>query len=94
MLGDRSRERRRMAAECLAASKLTTDFRVRASLVEMAKKWHDLAERSEHGGSNAALGLLEAAIGQELRALFEPPQILPPHLLTLLMQFDAQTAAD
>jgi hypothetical protein len=36
-----------MAAECLAASKLTTDFRVRASLVEMAKKWHDLAERSE-----------------------------------------------
>jgi hypothetical protein len=93
MSADRSRERRRMAAECLAVSKQTTDSRVRASLVEMARKWLDLAE---HDGWNEALRLrtLEAAIGEELRALFEPPQTLPDRLLTLLMQFDARTETD
>src|SRR5580692_10751732 len=68
--GDRSRERRRMAAQCLAMARQASDSGVRASLVEMAQKWLDLAERSEHDEWNEALRLraLEAAIGQELRA--------------------------
>jgi hypothetical protein len=96
MLGDRSRERRRMAAECLAVAKQTSDSGVRASLVEMAQKWLDLAELSEHDGSNEALRLraLEAAIGHELRALYELPQNLPHGLLTLLMQLNALSSAD
>jgi hypothetical protein len=96
MSGDRSRERRRMAAECLAIAKQTSDFRVRASLIEMAQKWLDLAERSEHDGWNEALRLraLEAAIGQELRAVYELPQRLPHRLLTLLIQLNAQTDTD
>jgi hypothetical protein len=96
MPGDRSRERKSMAAECLAIAKQTSDLGVRASLVEMAQEWLDLAELSEHEGSNETLRIrtLEAAIGQELRALFQPPQDLPHRLLTLLMQFNAQGDTD
>jgi hypothetical protein len=81
-----------MAAECLAVARRTSDSGVRASLVEMAQKWLDLAERSEYDGWNESLRLraLEAAIGQELRALYELPQALPHRLLTLLMQLNAQ----
>jgi hypothetical protein len=94
--GDRSRERRRMAAECLAVARQTSDSGIRASLVEMAQKWLDLAERSVHDGWNEALRLraLEAAIGQELRALYELPYSLPHRLLTLLMQLNAQIDTD
>lgn len=96
MSGDWSRERRRMAAECLAVAKQTSDARIRASMVEMAQKWLDLAELSEHDGWNEALRLraLEAAIGQELRALYELPYKLPHRLLTLLMQLNAQADTD
>src|ERR1700730_18425275 len=76
MSGDRSRERRQLAAECLAAAKKTSDVQVRASLVEMAQKWLDLAERCEHDAWNTNLRLraLQAAIGEELRAQYELPQ--------------------
>jgi hypothetical protein len=81
-----------MAAECLAVAKQTCDLRVRASLLEMAQRWLELAELSEHDGRNEALRLraLEAAIGQELRAFYKLPQELPHRLLTLLMQLDTE----
>jgi hypothetical protein len=58
----------------------------------MAQKYVDLAERSEHDGRNEALRLraLQAAIGQELRALYAPPEHMPHRLFTLLMQLDAE----
>jgi hypothetical protein len=40
---DRSRERRRFAAECLALAQRTADLNARASLIDMAQKWLDLA---------------------------------------------------
>jgi hypothetical protein len=40
---DRSRERRRFAAECLALAQRTADLTARASLIDMAQKWLDLA---------------------------------------------------
>jgi hypothetical protein len=82
-----------MAAECLAVARHTSDSGMRASLVEMAQKWLDLAERCEHDGWNESLRLhaLEAAIGQELQVLYRMPQNLPHRLLTLLMQLNAQT---
>jgi hypothetical protein len=85
-----------MAAECLATAKQTFDAGIRASLVEMAQRYLDLAERSEHDGWNEALRLraLEAAIGQELRALYALPEHIPHRLLTLLMQLDAQGETD
>jgi hypothetical protein len=85
-----------MAAECLAAAKQTFDAGVRASLVEMAQKWLDFAERSEYDGRNEALRLraLGAAIGQDLRDLYAPPEHMPHRLLTLLMQLDAQGETD
>ena len=92
MSSDRSRARRQLAAECLAAAKKTSDVQVRASLVEMAQKWLDLAERCEHDAWNTNLRLraLQAAIGEELRAQYELPQELPHQLLTLLMQLNAE----
>ena len=85
-----------MAAECLAAARQTFDAGVRASLVEMAQRYLDLAERSEHDGWNEALRLraMEAAIGQEIRALYAPPEHIPHRLFTLLMQLDAQGQND
>jgi hypothetical protein len=85
-----------MAAECLAVAKQTSNSGIRASFVEMAQKWLDLAELSEHDGWNEALRLraLAAAIGQELRALYELPKNLPHRLLTLLMQINAQGETD
>jgi hypothetical protein len=89
---DRSRERRRLAAECLTIARQTTDVVVRTSLVEMAQRWLELAERSEYHGWNDALCVraLETAIGEELRARFELPHSLPHRLLALLMQLNAQ----
>jgi hypothetical protein len=85
-----------MAAECLATAKQTFDAGVRASLVEMAQRYLDLAERGEYDGWNEALRLraLEAAIGQELRALYPPPDHMPHRLFTLLIQLDAQWDTD
>ena len=47
MSDDRSRERRRLAAESLALAKDTSDTDVRAFLLAMAQKWLDLAEQDE-----------------------------------------------
>ena len=101
MSGDRSRERRQHASECLALAKQASDADVRASLVEMAWKWLDLAELDELDNwqkalrlraTQKALGLLaiQTKIGQELRAHYELAEELPHRLLTLLMQLDAQ----
>ena len=95
MAGDRSRELRRLASECLTLARQTSDPRVRTSLLEMAQKRLDLAELSEHEVWNEALRLraLQAAIGQELRAQYELPPELPHRILTLLLQLnDIKTA--
>ena len=96
MLGDRSRERRRMAAECLALARQISDSGLRASIVEMAQKWLDLAELSDHEKWNNGLRLraVEAAIGRELRSLYELPHKLPHRHLALLMQLNAETNTD
>ena len=96
MAGDRSRELRRLAAECLALARQTSDLRVRASLLDMAQKRIGLAEISEYDTWNEALRLraLQAAIGEKLRAQYELPRELPHWALTLLMQLDGQGDAD
>jgi transcriptional regulator with XRE-family HTH domain len=96
MSGDRSRERRRLAAECLAVAKQTSDVGVRASLLEIAQKWLDLAELCEHDAWNEKLRLraVQATIGKELRVHYELPQQLSHQLLALLMQLNEQENAD
>jgi hypothetical protein len=42
-MSDRSQERRQFAVECLALAQRAADFNVRASLIDMAQKWLDLA---------------------------------------------------
>jgi len=85
-----------MAAECLALAKQADDVRARVSLLAMAQKWLDLAELSEHDAWNQSLRLraLQAAIGKEVRALYELPQELPHGILTLLMQLNERTGSD
>src|ERR1700693_2226124 len=92
MSGDRSRARRRLAAECLAMAKQAGDANNRGFLVEMAWKWLDLAEFDEWDNWEKALRLraIQTKIGQELRAQYELPEELPHQLLTLLMQLNAQ----
>ena len=96
MAGDRSRELRRLASECLTLARQTSDLGVRASLLEMAQKRIDLAELSEHDAWNEALRLraLQAAIGEKLRAQYELPRGLPHRILTFLMQLNGQSNAD
>jgi len=86
MAGDRSRELRRLAAECLTLARQCSDPGVRASLLEMAQKRLDLAELCEHSAWNEPLRLraLQAAIGQQLRTQIELPQELDQRLLTIL----------
>ena len=77
-------------------AKQASDANIRASLVEMAWEWLDLAELDEWDNWEKALRLraVQTKIGQELRAQYELPQELPHQLLTLLMQFNAQNNSD
>ena len=92
MAGDRSREMRRLASEYLASARQTTDPLVRISRLDMAQRWIDLAELSEHDpwNDNDALRLraIQAAIGQQLRNVYDTSPDLPHHMLTILMQLN------
>ena len=50
-MSDRSQERRQFAAECLALAQRAADWNVRASLLDMAQKWLEMA--GEHPGDQA-----------------------------------------
>jgi hypothetical protein len=91
MSGDRSRERRQRACECLEMAKRASDANIRALFVDMAWKWLDLAELDEWDNWEKALrrSAIQAKIGQELRAKYELPQELPDRILTLLMKINA-----
>ena len=92
MASDRSREMRRLASECLASARQTPDPLVRISRLDMAQKWIDLAERSEHDPWNRALRLraIQAVIGRQLRGLYDVSPDLPHHILTILMQLNSE----
>ena len=95
MTGDRSREMRRLASECLALARQTSDPLVRISRLDMAQKWIDLAELSEHDPWNDALRrrAIQGAIGLKLRYLYDVSPDLPHHMLTILMQLNADQPA-
>ena len=94
MAGDRSREMRRLASECLASARQAPDPLVRISRLDMAQRWIDLAELSEHDpwNDNDALRLraIQAAIGQQLRNVYDTSPDLPHHMLTILMQLNSE----
>jgi hypothetical protein len=92
MAGPRSEEYRRLAAECLTMARESSDDNIRPSLAEMAQRWLDLAELAEHGAWNKSMRRVEiqAAIGDGLRKLYRLSPSLPPHLLALLAQLNAE----
>jgi hypothetical protein len=98
MSADRSRERRHLAAEFMATAKLISDSNIRTSIVALAQKWLDLAERGsgepESSGRAERLRAVQASIGQELRAEYELPPELSHRMLTLLMQLNDQRGAE
>ena len=73
----------------------TSDSQTRTSLLDLAQKWIDLAELSEHDPWNDALRLraIQAAIGQTLRNLYDVPRELPHNILTILIQLDVGSEA-
>jgi hypothetical protein len=91
MPAKRSREWRRLAAQCLAVAKQTDDVQVRTTLVEMAQRWFELAQRAEQESRN--LRVLQAAIGQELRTLYAVPHHLPHKVLAVLIQLSGESCA-
>jgi hypothetical protein len=91
MPGDRSREHRRLATECLTLARQTSDAKIRASLLEMAQRWLTLAELAEQDAYTLSLRrrAILAAIGEELKTLYRMSHCIPPHLLALLAQLKA-----
>jgi hypothetical protein len=91
MPGDRSRERRRLAAERLIFAKQMNDWRIRASVLGMTQRWLDLAQPSEPVALDEALRLraIQTNIGRALRAQFDLPREMPYRILTLLIQICA-----
>ena len=91
MPGDRSRERRRLAAERLIFAKQMDDWRIRASVLGMTQRWLDLAQPREPVALDKALRLqaIQTNIRRELRAQFDLPQEMPHRILALLIQIGA-----
>jgi hypothetical protein len=91
MSGDRSRERRQLAADRLIFAQQMADWKVRAAVLGMTQRWLDLAEPRESDALDKALRLraIHTAIGQKLRARYDLPEELPHGILTLLMQLNA-----
>jgi hypothetical protein len=91
MCGDRSRERRRLAAERLIFAKQMNDWRMRASVLGNDAEWLDLAQPREQVALDKALRLraIQTNIGRELRAQFDLPREMPHRILTLLIQIGA-----
>src|ERR1700692_1725752 len=83
---------RELAAECLAVAKRSSSLQVRASLLTIAQKWHDLAELDERDARNKAVRLraVQRRIGRELRARYKRLKELPHRVFTLLMQLDTE----
>ena len=73
----------------MATAKLITDSKIRASILALARKWLDLAERGssqqEALDRAACLRDIQTKIGQELREQYELPPELTHRMLTLLM---------
>jgi hypothetical protein len=95
MAGNQSRERRRLASECLALARETSDVQAHMSLLDMAQRWLDLAEISEYNDWNQSLRrrAIQATIGEGLRKEYDLPQELPQRLLALLNQLNAEQDA-
>jgi hypothetical protein len=87
MSGDRSRERRRLAAERLIFAKQMEDWRIRASVLGMTQRWLELAQSREPIALDKALRLqaIQTNIGRALRAQFDLPREMPHQILTLLI---------
>jgi hypothetical protein len=91
MSGDRSRERRQLAAERLIFAQQMADWKIRASVLGMTQRWLDLAEPREPDAFDKALRLraIQTKLGQKLRAHYGLPEELSHGILRLLMQLNA-----
>ena len=95
MPDNRTRARRKLAAQCLAMAQQTSDLKLRASLLTMAQRWLSLANAEFNPAEpnrwdNTFYRFdIQTKIGRELQTYFEVPHKLPLQLFALLMQFDA-----
>jgi len=91
MARGRSEEYRRLATQWLAVAHGTSDIKERASLVKIALRWLDLAERAEHDAWTESLRYRAiTSIGDELKELYPLSDSLTPRLLALLAQLNPE----
>jgi hypothetical protein len=89
MADDQSQGYRRLATQWLAVAHGTFDIKERASLVKIALRGLDLAERAERNARNDSLRRHAAtAIGDELKKLYPSSDHLPLRLRLLLAQLN------
>src|SRR5258708_3109302 len=83
---------RRLAIEFMATARLITDSNIRTSILALAEKWLDRAERGstqpEDFDRAACLRDIQTKIGQAFRAKYDLPQELSHRMRTLLMQLN------
>jgi hypothetical protein len=98
MSEERWREQRRLAAEFAATARLVLDANIRCSLLALAQKWLDIAEREpDHPNAfnrEECFRDVQMKIGKELRAQYHLPQQLSHQMLTLLMQLNTERGSD
>jgi hypothetical protein len=93
MVDDRSKEYRHLATQWLAVAHGTSDIKERASLVKIALRWLDLAERAERCERSGSLRRHAlAAMGGELRKLYPLSDHLPVRLVSLLAQLQQKNS--
>jgi hypothetical protein len=76
---DRSREYQRLSAECVSLARQASDAETRATL--------SISRRVGLTSPNVQNAM--AAIADELKRLYKPPFSLPPHILALPRQLNA-----
>src|SRR5438105_3476656 len=84
MTRDRPRQQRRLAAECLSLATQVSDPKIRTSLLVMAQRLFDLAERHEQDAGNEALRLraIHTGIGERLRLQYGRPTAGPYRIVS------------
>ena len=93
---DRSQEFRHLATEWLTLARQASEAQERASLLFIAQKWLELAERAERQSYTVSLRrrAIQMAIGKKLKNIYGVSPDVPPDLLAVLARLDGGTGEE
>jgi hypothetical protein len=89
-----SAEYRRLADQCFGMAAGTLDHELRSFLLANAQRWLDLAEVADYDEwySSRQFRAVQAGLSEGLQKRYTVPFALPPQLLVLLCQLNAENA--